>query len=156
MNNFDLDSDNNKWCKTLHYKCTFILGDGTCEDCKFVKLIDGKLQTNYDHFDETNICSECGGTGKLIVPKWAVENFKEDEILSCYACLGTGLQTKKLRNLITFQKSEAENYKIELKNLLNLIKITSKCSTGHGERNHTLGGIPCKECGLEGMMPWGG
>jgi len=79
MENYDLDPDNNRWCKTLYYKC--IENTNTdCNNCKFVHLIDGKFSKNYDYFDKTNICSECGGSGKLIVPKWAVKNLKEDEI----------------------------------------------------------------------------
>ena len=108
MKNFDLDPDNIKWCKTLHYKCI----DTDCKNCKFVKLIDGKIQKNYDSFDETNICSECGGSGKLIVPKWALKDIKkdikEDEIHECYFCNSTGLQTKNLRTSLRFEKSENE------------------------------------------------
>ena len=59
MENYDLDPDNNRWCKTLYYKCIENI-DTNCNNCKFVHLIDGKFSKNYDHFDKTNICSECG------------------------------------------------------------------------------------------------
>ena len=74
----------------------------------------------------------------------------------CPGCLGTG----HLVDYLAFDaEDERRRYKRESENHQKLIlwaKETSTCKTCGGDSYKTMGGIPCKECGLEGSAPWGG
>jgi hypothetical protein len=154
MINYDLDPENNRWCKTFNQKC---FDEIDCEKCKIVEMNeDGHFSYNKEYCETNNICPTCFGSGELIIPKWAIKNLIEDEVHRCFECGGTGFMTKYLRTYEKFQKGQINGYLEEIAELENYIKKTSTCSICHGDRHLTYGGIPCKECGLIGTAPWGG
>ena len=154
MDNFDLTPDSKRYCKTLIYNC--LDENSECINCKCVKFENDKFTKNYDYFDDNNIWDWCCGCKFMFVPKWADKRLTEDEFHHCGMCDGTGLMSHVLRHDIKFWKIMSDdNYK-KYKYLKDFLKSTSKCTTCHGDQYETFGGIPCKECGLIGMAPWGG
>lgn len=74
----------------------------------------------------------------------------------CPACGGTGLRVSELESEIGFQINQRQRMQQERDTLREWVKSNTNCSTCEGNQNKTYGGTACKECGLEGTMPWGG
>ena len=114
-------------------------------------------------------CEECGGTGRAreqgIVPcqtcyphvPWIVEH----DQLACktYGCTtafevrcgcGWGQGTLTRDHASRALTGHLKDPK------LAVVPTKSDCSTCGGDPRKTMGGIGCKECDLEGPMPWGG
>lgn len=102
---------------------------------------------NENTYREQNKCPMCEGKGEVFNP--AGPNVK------CICEDGT-----YIGHLLNWEmmllEIKIERLSEERNDLLFWIQQHNNCSTCHSDRSKTLGGIPCKECGLIGTQPWPG
>jgi len=97
------------------------------------------------------LCEYCQGLGQ--------SHYKDgdwEQALTCPSCGGSGMELDAVRRELEQEKQCKQRVQKDLDNLRVWIKKTSTCSTCKGDQRNTMGGIPCEECGLEGITPWGG
>lgn len=97
---------------------------------------------------EDNLCSLCSGSKKITL--------RNKNIMDCPSCDATGTLVGQLNVELRRVKNELKDSYKEQNKLLDWIKRSSTCKTCEGNQYKTFGGGNCKECGLEGKMPWGG
>jgi hypothetical protein len=62
----------------------------------------------------------------------------------------------QLQQEVAYHKAMENQHMKDIRIYAEWVEKNSKCSKCFGKRSNTMGGCPCKECGLIGSMPWGG
>jgi hypothetical protein len=113
-----------------------------------------KDKYNWEQYELTEngqfACRYCKGTKKLGLP------IGSDKLVICWMCEGSGYMIDVIKKDYDIECIQHSATRLELKELKEWIKSTSKCSICHGDSNKTIGGSSCKECGRIGSRPWGG
>jgi len=98
-------------------------------------------------------CTMCKGKREIHLKAW--KNLPE-ETRMCIVCQGTGYLIEDVLLALGSERSTSAQYRGEFETLRDWVRKNSTCKTCHGDQMKTMGGCPCKECGLEGRQPWGG
>lgn len=113
------------------------------------------MQPKHVKFNKSLDCPLCKGIGIL---HW--NNHDEGDGDVCFACMGKGSRQEylegKVKQLQKGLNATESNLRSEIKHLESWILKNNKCKTCQGNRNNTLTNWPCEECGLIGLMPYGG
>lgn len=98
-------------------------------------------------------CSMCCGSGMM---KFPARKKSTEETRFCISCNGTGYLIEEILLSLNFEQRQAEKCHCDNQKLSDWIKNSSTCKICCGDQMKIAGGVPCKECGLEGKLPWGG
>lgn len=95
-------------------------------------------------------CRYCKGTKQMGSP------LGSNNLVKCWMCNGSGYMIDVIMTDLRREQDHHNSTRQELQELKDWIRQTSTCKTCGGNQGKTLGGMSCKECGLEGKCPWGG
>lgn len=104
-------------------------------------------------YNKENKCSFCEGNSGW----WLTHPNDPSGGLHFHPCYcGDGTRVGQLISDTEVWKGRYEQLHKDYTSVQEWMKKTSTCKTCNGDQHKTTGGIPCSECGLPGLQPWGG